>query len=218
MRANANWFVLAILGDRTLFYAFHRSSLLVASEPWAVVGAGKIPGEFNESAIAHFFALRATEDGQTLFKEVYELLPAHVMIVNATGSKTRRYWQPDPNKRFLGKSDGEYAEQFRTLLEDSIRSRLRSVTPVGVLMSGGLDSTSIACLAARILAPQPVTTISYVFDELSDCDERQYIGAVVKQWGIHSIQIPCDDAWPLKDWKNWPHNSNKPEGNPYGLL
>ncbi len=177
------------LGDRTLFYAFDGTRLVIASEPWAVAGAMQYRPELNESAVAHYFALKATEDGQTLFKNVYELLPAHVMVVNASGQRTWRYWQPDLSKRLRGKSDEEYAEQFRSLLEESVRCRMRSTTPVGVLMSGGLDSTSVACLAARMLAPQPLTTISYVFDELTDCDERQYIEAVKAQWGIRSIQI-----------------------------
>ncbi len=206
------------LGDRALFYSFRGSRLVIASEPWAVAGADGSGVELNESTVAHYFAVRATEDGQTLFKNVYELLPAHAMLVNAASQRTWRYWQPDPSRRVRGRSDEEYAEEFRSLLEQSIRCRLRSTTPVGVLMSGGLDSTSVACLAARMLAPQPLTTISHVFDELVDCDERQYIETVKKQWGIRSIHIPCDDAWTLRDWQNWPRNPNQPEGNPFRLL
>ena len=206
------------LGDRTLFYSIKGKRLVIASEPWAVAGADGSETELNESAVAHYFALRIAQDGQTLFKDVYELLPAHAMQVNASGERRWRYWQPDPSIRLRGKSDNEYAEQFRMLLEQSVKSRLRSPTPAGVLMSGGLDSGSLACLAARILQPQPLTTISYVFDELHECDERQYINAIKEKWGIHSIQIPCDEAWPFKDWSHWPRNPNHPEWNPYRLL
>jgi asparagine synthase (glutamine-hydrolysing) len=206
------------LGDRTLFYAFKGTRLVIASEPWAVTGADGSAPEMNESAVAHYFALKATEDGQTLFTDVYELLPAHAMVINASGERTWRYWQPDPSICLRGKSDEEYAERFRALLEESVRCRLRSTTPVGVLMSGGLDSGSVACLAARMTAPTPLTTISYVFDELTDCDERKYIETIKSQWGLRSIQIPCDDAWPYKDWQNWPRNPNHPEGNAYRLL
>ncbi len=206
------------LGDRTLFYSFKGTRLVVASEPWAITGADGSCVDLNESAVAHYFALKATEDGQTLFKNIYQLLPARVMAVTASGHRTWRYWQPDPSIRLRGRSDKEYADEFRSLLEESVRCRLRSITLPGVVMSGGLDSTSVTCLAARMLAPATLTTISYVFDELPDCDERQFINAVKDQWGIRSIQIPCDDIWPYKDSRSWPRNPNWPDGNPYRLI
>ncbi|MBN2117200.1 MAG: hypothetical protein JW730_11545 [Anaerolineales bacterium] len=206
------------LGDRTLFYASRGPRLIIASEPWAVAGADGSEPQINDRAVAHYFALKATEDGQTLFTGVYELLPAHVMVVDSSGEHKRRYWRPDPSKKVRYKTKEEYGEHFRSLLEESVRCRLRARTPVGVLMSGGLDSTSVACLAARMIAAEPLTTISYVFDELAECDERVYINAVRDQYGLRSIQIPCDDAWPYKDWQAWPHNPNYPEGNPYRPL
>ena len=206
------------LGDRTLFYSFKGTRLVIASEPWAVAGADGSMPELDERALAYYFALKCTEDGQTLFKNVYELLPAQAMLVNASGQRSWRSWEPDPSRRVRYSTDQEYAEQFHDLLELSVRCRMRATTPVGVLMSGGLDSTSVASLAARMIEPKPLTTLSYVFDELKDCDERQYIATMKEKWGIHSIQIPCDDAWPYKDWQHWPHNPNRPEGNPYRLL
>jgi asparagine synthase (glutamine-hydrolysing) len=206
------------LGDRTLFYSHKGTRLVLASEPWAVAGADEAPAELNEAAVAYYFALKTAEDGQTFFKNVYELLPAHGMIVNAAGMRQWRYWKPDPSKRLRGRRDVELAEEFRALLEQSVRSRLRSTTPVGVLMSGGLDSGSVACLASQMLAPEPLTAISYIFDELKDCDERQYIDLILTRYGVHSLQIPCDDAWPWKDWERWPHPLNQPEANPYRLL
>lgn len=206
------------LGDRTLFYSIDGKRMVVASEPWAVTSALGSDVKINEEAVAYYFALQTPADGQTLFQNVLELLPAQVMVVHDSSQRTWRYWQPDLSSKLLGKSGEEYAEQFLALLEESVRCRLRSTTPVGVMMSGGLDSSSVACLAARRLAPEPLTTISYVFDELAECDERRYIEAVKGSWGIHSIQIPCDDAWPLKDWQEWPRNLNRPEVNPYRLL
>jgi asparagine synthase (glutamine-hydrolysing) len=206
------------MGDRTLFYAINSTQVVIASEPWAVAGVSDSKPKLNDKAIAHYFALKDTEEGQTLFDGVYELLPAHRMVVTQTDQCIWRYWQPDPHKKIRYKTNEEYAEQFREILEESIRCRLRSTTAVGILMSGGLDSTSVASLAARMINPQQLTTISYVFNELPDCDERRYINAVKEQWNTHSIQIPCDDAWPYKDWGNWRRNPNQPEGNPYRLI
>ncbi len=206
------------LGDRTLFYTTQDTQVVIASEPWAVAGVNNSKPDLNEKAIAHYFALQATEDGQTFFNNVYELLPAHVMTIDVLSQRMIRYWKPDMHKKIRYKTDEEYAEHFRKLLEESVRCRMRSNAPVGVLMSGGLDSTSVACLAARMKTPQQLTTISFVFDELADCDEREYINAVKEQWQTHSIQIPCDDAWTYKGWESWKRNPNQPEGNPYRLV
>jgi len=140
------------------------------------------------------------------------------MVMDSSGYHSWRYWQPDLTKKIRYETDEEYAEVFFSLLEESVRCRMRSVTQVGVLMSGGLDSTSVASIAARMIKPKQLNTFSYVFNELSDCDERQYIDAVKEEWSLRSIQIPCDDLWPYKNWSSWPHNPNHPIGNPYRLL
>lgn len=206
------------LGERTLFYSLNGSRMVIASEPWAVAAAGDAKIELNEKAVAYFFALQATEDGQTFFKDIFELLPAHVMVVSASGKSSQRYWESNPSNRIHRRNDVEYAEEYRTLLEESIHCRMRSINPIAVLMSGGLDSTSVVSLASRMVASKSLTTISYVFDELSECDERKYIEMMVKQCGIRSIQVSCDDAWPFKNWQEWPHTHNFPDGNPYRLV
>jgi asparagine synthase (glutamine-hydrolysing) len=205
------------LGDRTLFYSVHGTRIIITSEPWAAASGLDIV-EVDDVMLVHSYAVREAPGGLTFFKNVQELLPGHVITFHPNGQRMIRSWQPDFSIKLRRKQDEEYAEEFRSLLEQSIRSRLRSNTPVGILMSGGLDSTSVACLAARSIAPQKLTTISYVFDELHECDERKYIEDVKDQYGIQSIQIPCDDAWTFKDWQAWPHNPNQPEGNPFRLL
>ncbi|MCE9644910.1 MAG: hypothetical protein K8S20_02840 [Chloroflexi bacterium] len=206
------------LGDRTVFYSVHGTRVAVASEPWAVAAADGLPVQMNDVAVAHYFALRASPNGQTMFKHVYELSPATILVINAGGEYSRQYWQADPTVRSSGKSDVDYAEEFLSLLEQSVRCRLRSPLPVGVMMSGGLDSTSVAAMAAGMIAPETLTTLSYVFDELKDCDERIYIDAVKERWSIRSIQILCDDAWPYREWEKWTPNPNDPAANPYYSL
>lgn len=206
------------LGDRTLYYAFDASSMIIASEPWAVAGAFDEPPSVNENVIALHFSMKVPEDGCSFFKGIRELLPAQALKVDCSNERYWFYWQADLSARIRYRSDSDYAEHFRSLLEESVRCRLRSNTSVGVMMSGGLDSTSVACLAARMLAPLQLTTISYVFDELTVCDERQYIETVIQQWGIRSLQIPCDDAWPFKDLDLFPANQNHPAWNPFRTI
>lgn len=205
------------MGERTLYYRFEESLILVASEP-SPIAADPEGSDLDEAGLAHLFALEAPKDGRTLFREVRQLLPAEVMVVSAGGTRRRRYWQPDFTVRLRGQSDEQYAEQFRLLLEESVRCRMRASTPVGVQMSGGLDSSSVASLAARMLSPVPLTTVSYVFDELKECDERNYIDAMKSRWGIHSLQVVGDGDWPLRDAESWPRSPNHPELNPYRRL
>jgi len=206
------------LGDRTLFFSCEGSYVVIASEAWAVAGTYESPLQICESAIAYFFSLRAPEEGLTLFNGIHELLPAQVVVFNPVSDRNWSYWHPDPSRRLFGKSDREYAEQFRYLLNESVRCRMRSTTQAGILMSGGLDSTSVACLAAKMAGQTPLTTISYVFNELHECDERSYINSVKEKWGTRSLQIACDDAWPFKELQKWPLNPNQPDWNAYRWL
>ena len=205
------------LGDRSLFYSIKGTRVVIASEPWAVAGAESSKPELDDVRTAHYFASSMPVDGRTFFKGITEVMPAQAVVFSASGERKRTYWEPDASSPLFGRSDQEYAEEFRFLLEQSIRCQMRSSTPVGVLMSGGLDSTSVASLAARMITPDPLTTISYIFDELVQCDERYYINLMRNQWGIHSIQIPCDDAWTFKGWETWPHSYNQPEGTVYRI-
>lgn len=206
------------LGDRTLYYSQFGSCFVFASEPWAVSGTASSNIELDDIALAHYFSFKIPKDGRTLFKGIFELLPAHRIIVSESGSTLEHYWTPDPSKRIRYKADWEYAEHFLSLLDEGVRCRLRSNTPIGVQMSGGLDSTSVACLAAQAMAPDDLHAISYTFDELTSCDERYYINSVLSGRNINSTQFNGDDFWPYKDWVNWPFSPNYPEMMPYRLL
>ena len=202
------------LGDRTLYYAFHGSQVAIASEPWAVAAA--LPSvELDEVGLTAYFSFEPAPNEHTLFNNIYELPPAQILTITPNGERRRFCWSPDPTRRTRYKRDEDYAEEFRALLEQSIRARMRSAKPVGILMSGGLDSTSIACLAARMTAPTTLKTISFVFDDptLKECDERNYMNAVREQWKTDSIQLPCDDLWPYKDWEHSTQTYNRPDGN-----
>jgi len=91
-----------------------------------------------------------------------------------------------------------------------------------MMMSGGLDSTTVAALAARRLSETGVQNslwaLSYVFDELSSCDERPFMAAMYAQHPIEAVYVPGDDAWPLRQVETWPVNPNAAEGNPYRWL
>ncbi len=208
-------------GGRELFYYQDAKLFLAASEEDALLAHPAVPADLDEATCAQFFALDAPSDGRTFFGDIRELLPAHVLVVDAQETRSRCYWEPNPDPPPL-RSDGEYAERLLDLLTESVRCRLRTVGTPAVQMSGGMDSTPVAALAARELAARgvsaPLRTISYVFDELASCDERQYINSMTEQYGTEAIHLPGDDAWPLSGWPDWPFNPNAPEITPFFRL
>lgn len=210
-----------VLGDRTLFYTLDQRLLLIASEECALLTHPAVPRNVDESSICLFMALKTPEDGRTFFSAIKELPLAHVMTVDRDRIRCWRHSQVKVTDRLRYRSDEEYAEHFLELLTQSVRCRLRTATPPAVTLSGGLDSTSVAALAARELAAThrpPLRACSWVFDELKSCDERAYSETLTTLYGMETIYVRGDDCWPLQDPANWPVDPNGPYQNPYRRL
>ena len=210
------------LGDRALFYHHRPPTLLVASEEQALLAHPAVSSAVNETTLARFFAVAPPREGETFFTGVRELAPAHRLVAAGDRLTLRRHWQADPGRRLRYRRDADYAEHFRELLRVSVACRLRSPAPPAVLMSGGLDSTTVAALAARELAAagieRPLRAVSWVFDELAESDEREYIDRLVAAYGLEAVPIVGDDAWPLRDLATWPRNPNAPLEGVYRRL
>ncbi|KJS17966.1 MAG: hypothetical protein VR69_02790 [Peptococcaceae bacterium BRH_c4b] len=139
------------------FYYYRSAEIFVFStliKPLFVLP--EITKEHNETWIADFLAMPSVmhqlNPELTLYQNV-RLLPAgHTLTIRPDGAIKQVYWQVERQSELKLKSDGEYEEAFREVLGEAVRCRLRSIRPVGVMMSGGLDSTSVACMAARELA------------------------------------------------------------------
>ena len=95
--------------------------------------------------------------------------------------RIRRYWSPNLSQELLLSSDEEYAEAFRDLFVEAVRCRLRSAYPVATTLSGGLDSSSVTCVARDLLSGgerEPLRTLSMIYDQVQECDEREFISVV----------------------------------------
>ena len=202
------------LGDRTLFYYLDARLFAVASEAHPLLALPQVSSRADESTQARFFALQPPAPGASFFADVRELPPAHGLRVDAASERLWRHWSPRVEPRARRRSDADHVAEFRAVLAASVRSRLRATAPPAVLMSGGLDSTSVAALAARELAAKgeakKVLAVSWVFDELTSIDERPYMDAVVDAAGLGTLRFAGDDAWPLADPGTWPHRPDAP--------
>src|SRR5204862_8173801 len=100
---------------------------------------------------------------------------------------------------------GDEPDEFRAILEDAVRCRLRSSAPVGVYLSGGLDSGSVASVAGRLLGPGSGALRAYtiVYDRFAKTDEREYAAAVVDAYALPQRLISGDGGWTLAELEPW---------------
>ncbi len=205
------------MGSRTLFFHLSDRLAVVGSQESTVLAHPQVADTLNEGRVASFLAVADLVDGATFFRQVQELLPGQRITVTPEGCEEHRFalLRPDPNAA-LG-DDRERAERLLATLDAAVRCRLHGVDRPAVMMSGGLDSTSIAALAAQV-SDGPVRAVSWVFDEFSSCDERRYIAPMVERHQLEPIQFLGDDAWPLFALESWPFNPNTPEENLYRRL
>lgn len=210
------------MGDRTLFYAAIPGGMAIASEEQALLAHPAVSSELDEATLARHFAIEAPRAGTTFFSAIRELPPG--TLLHAAGGRARleAFWAPSPPDPIRYRRDEEYAEHLASVLGDAVESRLRSSTPVGVSLSGGMDSPSVAALAVERLGRlgngARLASFSWVFDDLPECDERRWIDPLVAALGLDSTRVVADAYWPLRDAANWPVNPNTPLSNAYRTL
>ena len=186
------------------FYYYHQPGKLFAfgSEIKALLCLAEVPSRLNEVRIADYLNLMLEDKVITSYQDILRLPPAHSMAVNLQGTETKCYWSLDPNREIKLDSDAAYAEEFRKIFTEAVRCRLRSAFPIASQLSGGLDSSSVTCVARDILSPKDrnqtkLRTISTIFDTINQCDERPYINAVLEQGGLIAHYIHGDKVGPL---------------------
>ncbi|MFN3864131.1 MAG: asparagine synthetase B family protein [Erythrobacter sp.] len=137
-------------GLRPLFYCRRGDTLVIASDIPAVFAALDPPPEPNHDYLAGVAAVQLFLPQDTVWREIKRLQQAHWLACDSDGLVTRRYYELPIGERLRYRSDEEYAEHYRAMLLDALRRTTRSHAPVGIAVSGGLDSSSLYCLADRL--------------------------------------------------------------------
>lgn len=185
------------------FYYFRSGKVFTfASEIKSLLCLPDVPRRLNEVAIADYLTSLAEDRNITFYKGILRLPPANAMTSNTHRSSIQSYWSLDPSQHLNLGSDEEYAEAFRNLFREAVHCRLRSAFPVGSMLSGGLDSSSIVCMARQIHSQNGgngIHTFSAIFDDVPQCDEQPYINAVVSKGGLTPHYIRADWINPLTD-------------------
>jgi asparagine synthase (glutamine-hydrolysing) len=152
------------MGIKPLYYSFEGGVLLCASEIKALIASGWCTPQLNLEALPERLALGYLAGASTLFRGINKLLPGHWMSWKDGDLESKQYWEiPLPKADFLENDEAELVNQFLHLFRESVRLRLMSDVPLGVFLSGGLDSSAIAATMAQQMS-EPVKTFSVGFE------------------------------------------------------
>jgi asparagine synthase (glutamine-hydrolysing) len=190
------------------------------SEARALLTLDEIPRDVDEKRIADFLALYFDDVERTFYRSLRRLPGGCTLTLRSGNMAIDRYWSPEhvPALRLRGADrDAQYAAGFREHFIRAVRERMRAIRPadLGAMLSGGLDSTSIACVARdelRARGAQPLPVFSWIFSDSMDADEREYQQAVIAAGGMRPITLDSAelDASPWTDI-----DALLPDGPPY---
>jgi asparagine synthase (glutamine-hydrolysing) len=179
------------MAQKPFFYHHTPDLFLFASEPQALLAHPSVSRRPNEGMVGEHLSI-ITSTTETLFADVQRLAPAHRLAASPRGCVIDRYWQIDPARTIRYGSDDEYAEQLRDLLRQAVRDRLRAPTGAGVMLSGGLDSSSVLAMATELRRSGEVLRACDAFslvDPGGPLDESPAIGDTVAALGCRGHQF-----------------------------
>ncbi len=211
------------LGTRGLCYFVNERVCLAGSEIRQLLAHSAVESVINDSKVAEYLGNVTRNQDESFYKDIFYCPPAHCILISANTFRKWCYWKIDPQTKIRYRSDAQYADHFEELLTSAIRSRLRTNHLVGISMSGGLDSTILAAFTALLLSDNKekqssLLNFSYVFDEFSSCDERQFIKPVVQRWGLEATFVACDHLWTFRNIQDWPFTRSYIFSDPYARL
>ncbi|MCA9379282.1 asparagine synthase (glutamine-hydrolyzing), partial [Candidatus Dojkabacteria bacterium] len=201
------------LGIKPIYYATLAGRVIFASEIKALFAGWEIDRSPDDVTVLKFLLTRVHDDTKhTFFKEVKRLMPGHYMLLDNQGNyRIEKYWQPKTTSEFRSsKPDKYYANNFREKFLESMKLHLIADVPLGVTLSGGLDSSAVASLARKLINEgtdmhtegNKLMTFSALHPG-ETIDESEYINEVVKftDAEAHSIVPDVDTFWgEIDEW------------------
>lgn len=185
------------VGARPFYYALVGKRFVFASEIQGVLAFAGVPAQIDEAEVARFLlheTRRYREPAHTFFAHVRMLPFGHRMHVDSTGVREERYWRPEQLPEVRLRSADDYAQRLFELVNEALSDRLRGARHVGVHLSGGIDSSSLAVIAARTTRGRGVGLTAFSWSpppgEDSMRAEHERIAVVTRAEGIVPMYVP----------------------------
>ncbi len=208
---------------RSLHYRAEGRRFLFGTEAKQVLAAPGVPRRVSEPAVGAYLSGCFGPLESSFYEGIEQLAPGHSLVADAGGVRVWRHWEPDEGVRIEYSSEDEYAEHFREVFTESVRARMRSAKPVGLFLSGGMDSGSVASVAGRMarlggVSAPSFRAYSWAFDDFPECDERHISRGITGRYRIPDVDVPVSEGWPLKDYPAHGPDADEPYIGVYQAL
>jgi asparagine synthase (glutamine-hydrolysing) len=176
------------LGIKPLFYRLGAHGLTFASEVAVLLLHPAVPAEVEHAALIELFCLQYLSGEQTVWRGVRKLLPGHALHLREGRLRDYRYYDPPARESRADASTEQLHEELRELIDSSVRLRRVSDVPLGMFLSGGVDSSVVASLLAE-MTEQPVKTFSVGFEGDAAFDERRFAALVAEHYATEHHEL-----------------------------
>ena len=198
------------LGDFAVHYMTANQTLSISDLPQALINHDNT---INHQRVLHYFALSKPQNNGSFFKNIKQLNPGHCLIVTPNDQNVNRYYFPKQTINPKIKCTKIISEQFKSIMQTAITFQSQGQKNVGIMMSGGMDSTFVAANCKK--ADKQVKAFSYVFPNMPSANESIWLDTMRKQ-GYDMHTFAGESHWPLKS--PWYVSLNSPINNPYRHL
>ena len=201
------------LGIKPLYFLDDGSTFAFASEIKALLPL--LPRrEIDPVALSHYLTFVAVPPPRTLFSGIAKLAPAHTMVVDRRGAgPQQRYWDPIEHRVRVDAGEIDWEAELRFRLERSIDRRMMSDVPVGVFLSGGVDSSTNVALMSE-LVDHPINTFSIGFRDAEQFNEFEYARRIAQQFGTNHHEVTIDSADLWRFMPDLVHHQDEPIADP----
>lgn len=195
LRNNTFYLVRDHFGIKPLYFHQHNGQVIFASELKSIIASGLVDATISEESVVNYFNYSYIPAPKTIFEGINKLEAGHYLKMDGSGIHKKRWYDLNEFVQTSAKSKSTLVEEVRFLLEDAIRLQMRSDVPVGAYLSGGIDSSLIAAMAAAHTA-EPISTFSVGFEH-SEFDELPYARQVASffKTNHHELIVSPDDAY-----------------------
>ena len=182
------------LGIKPCFYFKNHDIFIFASELKAILQYPTIQRHIEPKALHHYLTFHAIPAPYTIYRDLNKLLPGHYMKIDDKGLTVEKYWGIDTyfDSASENKSESDYIEEFIFLFKNAIKKRLMSDVPLGMYLSGGVDSSSLVAVASEV--SDILKTFSVTFGDEYGCDESLYSNEIAQRYHTehHNFKVKPD--------------------------